>query len=96
MKAVIAWWDPPCDVAALRASLDEEAWAAVPGLVAKFWISSPDGKWGAVMVFESADAARQALPPNRSAELIGRPASVRHAFDVEALVTATAGERARL
>ena len=64
--------------------------AAVPGLVAKFWIS--DGsRWGAVMVFESDAAARQALPPNRAAELIGSPAPMRLTFDVEAFVTGTRG-----
>lgn len=95
MKAVIAWWDldEGRDVATLRDSLWHEgvqAWAAVPGLVAKFWIS--DGsRWGAVMVFESEDAARQALPPNRAAELIGCPASMRLTFDVEAFVTGTRG-----
>ncbi|WHT22529.1 hypothetical protein N8J89_16135 [Crossiella sp. CA-258035] len=93
MKAVIAWWDrdavPTLDIPALRESLLAEganAWAAVSGLVTKFWIS--DGaRWGAVMVFESAEAARQSLSPNRAAELIGHPATVRHAFDVEAFVT---------
>ncbi|MGW4210541.1 hypothetical protein ACWEIJ_21300 [Lentzea sp. NPDC004789] len=95
MKAVIAWWDleGDRDVAALRDSLWQEgvqAWAAVAGLVAKFWIS--DGsRWGAVMVFESDAAARQALPPNRAAELIGVPAPMRLTFDVEAFVTGTRG-----
>lgn len=97
MKAVIAWWDLDGGggVTSLRDSLRQEgieAWAAVPGLVAKFWIS--DGsRWGAVMVFESEVAARQALPPNRAAELIGTPAPMRLTFDVEAFVTGTRGAR---
>ncbi len=96
MKAVIAWWDLDgggIDAASLRNSLWQEgieAWAAVPGLVAKYWIS--DGsRWGAVMVFESEAAARQALPPNRAAELIGAPAPMRLTFDVEAFVSGPRG-----
>lgn len=96
MQAVIAWWelDGDVDVASLRDSLRQEgvqAWAAVPGLVAKFWISA-GSRWGAVMVFESEAAARQALPPNRAAELIGGPATMRLTFDVEAFITGTRGE----
>ncbi|WP_330277187.1 hypothetical protein OG205_16825 [Lentzea sp. NBC_00516] len=96
MKTVIAWWDldsGTIDVASLRDCLRREgvqAWAEMPGLVAKFWISN-GSRWGAVMVFESEDAARQALPPNRAAELIGGPASTRLTFDVEAFVSGPGG-----
>ena len=94
MQAVIAWWDlagSPQTVSSLRAALHEEGvgdWTAVPGLVVKFWISDSDaGRWGAVMVFDSAENARQPLPPNRAAELIGRPPTVRFVAGVEDFVT---------
>ncbi|MFD8500558.1 hypothetical protein [Amycolatopsis sp. NPDC059657] len=97
MKAVIAWWDlagSTQTVASLRTALHRdgvEDWASIPGLVSKFWFSDPvAGRWGAVMVFASADHARLPLPPNRAAALIGRPPTVRLVGDVEALVTGPA------
>lgn len=94
MKAVIAWWDltgTPQTVESLREALHSDGtddWAEVPGLIAKFWISDPAAAtWGAVMLFASAEHARLPLPPNRAAELIGGPPTVRLAADVEALVT---------
>lgn len=103
MQAVIAWWDlagTGQTVASLRESLRREgthAWAAVTGLRHKFWISDPAGeRWGAVMVWDSAEAAAAAvsagLPPNRAAELIGRPPSLRLVLDVEAAVAGISGE----
>ncbi|KJK47026.1 hypothetical protein UK23_21600 [Lentzea aerocolonigenes] len=103
MQAVIAWWDLPGTgqtVASLRESLRREGtdgWAAVAGLRLKLWISEPTGeRWGAVMVWDSAEAAEAAvsagLPPNRAAELIGRPPSLRLVLDVEAAVAGIAGE----
>lgn len=97
MKAVIAWWDlrgTGQSVASLRESLQREgtdAWASVEGLRHKFWISDPVGeRWGAVMVWDSEEAAeaarRRGLPPNRAAELIGRPPALRLVTDVEAVV----------
>jgi hypothetical protein len=101
VKAVIAWWDlrgTGQTVSSLRESLRREgtdAWAWVEGLLLKFWISDPDGeRWGAVMVWNSAQAAesavRRGLPPNRAAELIGRPPTLRLVLDVEAAVTGLA------
>lgn len=94
MKAVIAWWDlrgTGHSVASLRESLRREgtdAWASVEGLRHKFWISDPVGeRWGAVMVWDSEeDALQRGLPPNRAAELIGRPPALRLVMDVEAAV----------
>ena len=97
---MIAWWDlagTGQTVASLRESLRREgtdAWAAVAGLRHKFWISDPTGeRWGAVMVWDSAEAAARAdLPPNRAAELIGRPPTVRLVLDVEAAVAGNVEE----
>jgi trans-2,3-dihydro-3-hydroxyanthranilate isomerase len=97
VKAVIAWWDLPGTgqtVASLRESLRREgteAWASVEGLRHKFWISDPAAqRWGAVMVWDSEEAAEAAaqrgLPPNRAAELIGSPPSLRLVMEVEAAV----------
>jgi hypothetical protein len=93
VKAVIAWWDlagSPQTIASLREALHRDGtqdWASLPGLVTKFWISDPTGpRWGAVMLFESAEHARRPLPPNRAAELIGGPPTVRLVADVEAFV----------
>lgn len=98
---MIAWWDlagTGQTVASMRESLRWEgtdAWAAVAGLRHKFWISDPAGeRWGAVMVWDSAEAAeaaaRTGLPPNRAAELIGRAPAVRLVLDVEAAVAGLA------
>ena len=96
---MIAWWDlagSPQTVTSLRAALLAEgtgAWASVPGLVAKFWFSDVTaGRWGAVMVFDSAEHAHLPLPPNRAAELIGCAPTVRLVADVEALVAGPAAE----
>lgn len=101
MQTVIAWWDlrgTGQTIASLRESLRREgtdAWADVAGLRQKFWVSDPVGeRWGAVMVWESAYAAEAArergLPPNRAAELIGRPPTTRLVLDVEAAVAGPA------
>ncbi|WP_394617219.1 hypothetical protein JNUCC0626_47735 [Lentzea sp. JNUCC 0626] len=98
MRAVVAWWDlhgTGQTVASLREHLRREgahAWAAIAGLHHKFWISdSADERWGAVMVWESAEAAEAArergLPPNRASELIGGPPTLRLLFEVEGAVT---------
>ncbi len=50
------------------------------------WIADPHtNRWGAVLLWESADAAAQPLP-SRVAELIGYPPTQSHEFDVEATV----------
>ena len=63
-----------------------EAFADVPGLRFKAWISDEaTERWGAVYVFESAEAADQELP-SRARELIGKEPAVGEWFDVEATI----------
>ncbi|MEU2163690.1 hypothetical protein [Streptomyces sp. NPDC019208] len=92
MHAVIVWWDlagSAQTVESLRSFLRDEAvdrFARVPGLRLKFWISdTARQRWGAVLLWESAEAAAVPLAP-RAAELIGRPPDCVTAFDVEATV----------
>jgi hypothetical protein len=79
------------DLDGLRSYLRDEsvdAFAAVPGLRLKLWIADDAARtWGAIYIWESrsACAAAGALP-SRAAELIGRPPSQVHEFDVEATV----------
>jgi hypothetical protein len=60
------------------------AFSTVPGLRFKMWLSDPaTHRWGAVLLWESEEASRQALP-SRALELIGYPPVVTQGFDVEA------------
>ncbi|MEU7580049.1 hypothetical protein AB0B50_20900 [Streptomyces sp. NPDC041068] len=95
MRAMIAWWDlteSAHDAGSLRGFLREEAeqnWSKVPGLLLKFWISDPEtNRWGAVLLWESEEAALAARPhlPRSAGELIGLPLEFRKWFDVEATV----------
>ncbi|MFF5114096.1 hypothetical protein [Streptosporangium sp. NPDC000509] len=90
MQAVVVWWDlreSDQTVDSLRAFLRDEAvdrFAGIPGLRLKFWISDRSSdRWGAVLLWESAEAAAVPLPA-RAAELIGFPPVQRSVFDVEA------------
>ncbi len=92
MRAVIVWWDlsgSAQTIESLRAYLLDEsvaAFAGVSGLRFKMWIADPQAnRWGAVLLFESAEAAAQPLP-SRAAALIGYPPAQSHVFDVEATV----------
>jgi hypothetical protein len=92
MRAVIVWWDlsrSAQTIESLRAYLLDEsvaAFAEVPGLRFKMWIADPQAsQWGAVLLFETAEAAARPLP-SRAAALIGYPPTQSHAFDVEATV----------
>ena len=92
MRAVVAWWDldrSDQTIESLRDFLRDEAvdrFSAMPGLRLKFWISDQESnRWGAVFLWESAEAAAQPLPP-RAAELIGYPPAQVASFDVEAVV----------
>ncbi len=62
------------------------AFEAVPGLRFKAWISDEaTERWGAVYVWESREAAEQALP-SRARELIGKDPDIGEEFDVEATI----------
>jgi hypothetical protein len=64
-----------------------DAFADVPGILFKAWISDAAGeRWGAFYVFESADAADQPLP-SRARELIGKEPEIVEVFDLEASVS---------
>ena len=63
-----------------------DAFADVPGLRFKAWISDEvTERWGAVYLWESAEAAEQDLP-SRARELIGKDPDVGETFDVEATI----------
>ncbi len=92
MHTVIVWWDlaeSDQTIESLRTYLREEsvaAFAEVPGLRLKMWLSDTEtNRWGAVLLWESAEAAGAALP-SRALELIGYPATAVHTFAVEATV----------
>ena len=90
--------DTPTSVAELRDYLRDEAvdaFAQVPGLLFKGWISDEGGeRWGAVYLFESTAAAEQPLP-SRARELIGKDPDIVEVFDLEASVS-VASQLARL
>jgi trans-2,3-dihydro-3-hydroxyanthranilate isomerase len=93
MKVTISWWDlsqSPQTIESLRDYLIDEGiapWERIDGLVLKFWISDPaTNRWGAVMLWDSAEAAKGPMPPNRALELIGHPPEIRLVADMEALV----------
>ena len=63
-----------------------DAFEDVPGLRFKAWISDEvTERWGAVYLWESAEAAEQDLP-SRARELIGRDPDLGETFDVEATI----------
>jgi hypothetical protein len=63
-----------------------EAFADVPGLRFKAWISDEaTERWGAVYLFESIEAAEQDLP-GRARELIGKDPEIAEFFDVEGTI----------
>jgi hypothetical protein len=82
--------DSKTTIAELRRYLRDEsvdAFEDVPGLRFKAWISDEaTERWGAVYVWESADAADQPLP-SRAGELIGRDPDIVEVFDLEATVS---------
>jgi hypothetical protein len=58
----------------------------VPGLRFKAWISDEaTERWGGVYLWESAEAAAQALP-SRARALIGKDPDIVEEFDVEATI----------
>ncbi len=90
--------DSLTNVGELRRYLRDEAVPAfeqVSGLLFKGWFSDEVGeRWGALYVWESADASEQELP-SRARELIGKNPDIVEVFDLEASVSA-AEELARL
>ena len=81
--------DSKTTIAELRRYLRDEsvdAFEEVQGLRYKAWISDETTeRWGAVYVWESADAAGQELP-SRARELIGKDPDLVEEFDVEATI----------
>ena len=81
--------DTEVTVAELRDLLRNEsvdAFAGVPGLRFTAWISDEAGeRWGAVYLWESAEAAEQPVP-SRARELIGKDPEVGETFEVEATI----------
>jgi hypothetical protein len=81
--------DSKTTIGELRRYLRDEsvdAFAEVRGLRFKAWISDEaTERWGALYVWESAEAARGELP-SRARELIGKEPDIAEEFDVEATV----------
>jgi Putative mono-oxygenase ydhR len=88
---VVLWnlADSKTNVGELRRYLRHESvdeFAGVPGLRFKAWVSDEaTERWGAVYLWESAEAAEQTLP-SRARELIGKDPDVGEMFDVEATI----------
>jgi hypothetical protein len=81
--------DSKTTIEELRRYLRDESvdqFADVEGLRFKAWVSDETTeRWGAVYVWESAEAARQELP-SRARELIGKDPDIAEEFDVEATI----------
>lgn len=71
-----------------------DAFSQVRGLRFKAWISdAASNRWGAVYLWEDAEAARQDLP-SKALELIGKPPDVQEFFEVEATAEGVFAESA--
>ena len=81
--------DSQTTIEELRRYLHDEsvdAFEDVPGLRFKAWFSDEaTERWGAVYLWESAEAAKQDLP-SRARELIGKEPDIGEEFDVEATI----------
>ena len=81
--------DSKTTIAELRRYLRDEsvdAFEEVQGLRFKAWISDEaTERWGAVYLWESADATEQELP-SRARDLIGKDPDLVEEFDVEATI----------
>jgi hypothetical protein len=81
--------DSKTTIEELRRYLRDESvdqFEEVPGLRFKAWLSDEaTERWGAVYLWESAEAAQQELP-SRARELIGKEPDVGEEFDVEATI----------
>jgi Putative mono-oxygenase ydhR len=81
--------DSKTTIEELRRYLRDESvdqFEEVPGLRFKAWISDEaTERWGAIYLWESAEAARQELP-SRARQLIGKEPDIGEDFDVEATI----------
>ena len=88
--------DSKTTIEELRRYLRDESvdrFEEVRGVRFKAWISDEvTERWGAVYLWESAEAARQELP-SRARELIGKEPDVGEEFDVEATIEAHSRSR---
>jgi hypothetical protein len=99
MIARIVLWslaDSKTTVEELRRVLADELAAdaeRVPGLRLKLWLSDEPGeRWGAVELWESAEAAASPSPVHaRERELIGKDPEVGEEFELEQLVQGRLG-----
>jgi hypothetical protein len=81
--------DSKTTIGELRRYLRDEsvdAFEDVAGLRFKAWVSDEvTERWGAIYVWESAEAAEQELP-SRARDLIGKDPDIGETFDVEATI----------
>ena len=81
--------DAKTTIGELRRYLRDESvdqFEGVPGLRFKAWISDEaTERWGAVYLFETAEAAQQPLP-SRARELIGKDPDLVEEFDLQASI----------
>lgn len=80
--------DSNTTVAELRRYLRDESvgvFADVPGLRFTAWISEATERWGAISLWESVEAAEQAVPSG-ARELIGKEPDIGETFDVDATI----------
>jgi hypothetical protein len=88
--------DSQTTIGELRRYLRDEsvdAFEEVPGLRFKAWISDEaTDRWGAVYLWESAEAAKQELP-SRARELIGKGPDIAEDFDIEATIEGQFAEK---
>jgi Putative mono-oxygenase ydhR len=81
--------DSQTTIEELRRYLRDESvdqFEQLPGLRFKAWVSDETTeRWGAIYLWESEEAAEQALP-SRARELIGKDPDIGEEFDVEATI----------
>ena len=81
--------DSKTTIGELRRYLRDEsvdAHADIPGLRFKAWVSDEiTERWGAIYLWESAEAAEQVMPSG-ARELIGKDPDIGETFDVEATI----------
>jgi len=81
--------DSKTTIGELRRYLRDESveqFADVPGLRFKAWISDETTeRWGAIYLWESAEAAEQTVP-SQASELICKDPEIGETFDVEATI----------